>query len=325
MEEEIKKEMQSISTFRLVADVILCLLILIIAIFLISAKYNTEKFVEECHHLRKQMNEFEDYIKILTIEKESMRKEALRNAIDDFELKRNSPEDSMDTVLDSNDIPIDCRKFAENMEKDRKSNISKWRDLSDLLLEKVKTGMEDNGEEDLRRKIKRLREEIERLKKEIARLLELIPDPDSGEGDIKISVGEDTLNFESGQAVPYNTKETRIAEQKIMKRVLTMVRKKYNIIQVEGHTDNVPTGGSGGYPTNWELSEARALYLAKKIDKFLNAKGYKRKKHYLVVATGFGEFLPVIEQKEIASCKENRRIEIIFLKRNIEKYIRGNR
>lgn len=76
-------------------------------------------------------------------------------------------------------------------------------------------------------------------------------------------------------------------------------------IRVEGHTDNVPTGGAGGFATNWELSAARALAVVR----FLQENGVDATR---LSGVGFGEFQPVAPNDSPEGRSQNRRIEIVL-------------
>ena len=74
------------------------------------------------------------------------------------------------------------------------------------------------------------------------------------------------------------------------------------IIQVEGHTDNRPIN-TNQYPSNWELSTARAHSVLK----LLLDLGFAPNR---LSATGYGEFYPISEGNEAKSLQQNRRIEL---------------
>ncbi len=76
-------------------------------------------------------------------------------------------------------------------------------------------------------------------------------------------------------------------------------------IRVEGHTDNVPTGGAGGFATNWELSAARSLAVVR----FLQDSGVDATR---LSGAGFGEFQPVAPNDTPEGRSQNRRIEIVL-------------
>ena len=73
-------------------------------------------------------------------------------------------------------------------------------------------------------------------------------------------------------------------------------------IRVEGHTDNRKISTSK-FPSNWELSSARALSIVK----FFAKKGVPPAK---MSAVGYGEFRPLVENIDEKSREMNRRIEI---------------
>jgi len=74
--------------------------------------------------------------------------------------------------------------------------------------------------------------------------------------------------------------------------------------QVEGHTDNVPIM-SARFPSNWELSTARALSVVHlMINEGVEAKN--------ISAAGFGEFQPRADNDTKEGRALNRRIEIIM-------------
>lgn len=80
-------------------------------------------------------------------------------------------------------------------------------------------------------------------------------------------------------------------------------------IQIEGHTDNVKIGGALAekYPTNWELSSARAVSVVRHLVEKEGLEGRR------VVAAGFGEFNPVADNATKEGKSKNRRIEIKLL------------
>ncbi len=75
--------------------------------------------------------------------------------------------------------------------------------------------------------------------------------------------------------------------------------------QVEGHTDNVPIK-SARYPSNWELSTARALAV-------LHLQTEMGVAPENISAAGFGEFRPKADNKTEEGRRLNRRSEIVML------------
>ena len=73
------------------------------------------------------------------------------------------------------------------------------------------------------------------------------------------------------------------------------------ILQVEGHTDDIPV--SGVYADNWDLSTERALSVVR----FMVRKGVSSER---LAATGYGEFQPLATGNTDADRQKNRRIEL---------------
>jgi len=74
------------------------------------------------------------------------------------------------------------------------------------------------------------------------------------------------------------------------------------ILQVDGHTDKVPIATSR-FPSNWELSHARAL----EVVKFFIQQGLPANK---LSANGYGEYQPMNFGDSPEDLKQNRRIEL---------------
>lgn len=79
-----------------------------------------------------------------------------------------------------------------------------------------------------------------------------------------------------------------------------------NQISFEGHTDNIPMR-SPVFPSNWELSTARATSLA---HFFIDRHSFAPQK---ISVTGYGEFRPVAENDSEEGRKQNRRVDIVLM------------
>ncbi|MBK1697303.1 hypothetical protein CKO21_08580 [Rhodovibrio salinarum] len=73
------------------------------------------------------------------------------------------------------------------------------------------------------------------------------------------------------------------------------------ILRVDGHTDDRPIQ-TGRFPSNWELSTARAT----EVVKFLIGQGIPPDR---LAATGFGEYQPIAKDDSPDALRKNRRIE----------------
>jgi chemotaxis protein MotB len=77
-------------------------------------------------------------------------------------------------------------------------------------------------------------------------------------------------------------------------------------VMVEGHTDNVPIRGSL-YPTNWELSTARASTVVR----YLIGHGAAKMQ---MAASGYAALHPISPNATAAGRSRNRRVEIVLLR-----------
>ena len=74
------------------------------------------------------------------------------------------------------------------------------------------------------------------------------------------------------------------------------------VVQIDGHTDIRPIA-SAQFPSNWELSTARASSVVK----HMIARGVPAER---LVAAGYGEYQPIESGTDDASLQKNRRIEL---------------
>ena len=90
----------------------------------------------------------------------------------------------------------------------------------------------------------------------------------------------------------------------LVKLVGTMEKAPY-AIAVEGHTDNDPIRSSQ-FPSNWELSAARASAVIR----YLTSQGIAADKFR---AIGFGDTVPMVANDTKINKAKNRRVDITFL------------
>jgi chemotaxis protein MotB len=113
-----------------------------------------------------------------------------------------------------------------------------------------------------------------------------------------IRVLTDDLLFASGQATLATTARGLLGE---IGGLLNLVHT--HPIEVEGHTDNVPIQSSA-YPSNWELSTARASTVVR----FLLGSGVSASR---LTAIGYAEQRPLAGNSTAAGRSRNRRVEIV--------------
>jgi chemotaxis protein MotB len=115
-----------------------------------------------------------------------------------------------------------------------------------------------------------------------------------------ITLLSDKAFYDSGSA------ELRPQTMQILDAVDGFLKKTPNLIRVEGNTDNEPIH-TAQYPTNWELSAARAVGVARYL---VEHDGLDPTR---VSAAGYGEFRPRKPNDTDADRQENRRVDIVLL------------
>ena len=110
----------------------------------------------------------------------------------------------------------------------------------------------------------------------------------------------DSILFDSGKA------EVKKGGLEILGKVISILKDvKDKAIRIEGHTDNVQISRNLAqrYPTNWELSAARAINVAR----YLQDEGIDPGQ---LSAVAYGEWKPVATNDTAEGKAKNRRIEI---------------
>jgi flagellar motor protein MotB len=132
------------------------------------------------------------------------------------------------------------------------------------------------------------------------------------------TIDQNTLQFPPGLAIPTDTSRLSAILDSVLTQCYDAAHHRILVkrIRVEGHTDNVPIA-SLRFPSNWELSAARAIWLAKEIERDLNAHGIATGQNgVLVEAIGYADRFPRPgnDNATEAHRRLNRRIEIVFEK-----------
>lgn len=119
------------------------------------------------------------------------------------------------------------------------------------------------------------------------------------DGRMVLALPTDIL-FDSGSA-----KLSKPGKEAIQQVAAVLKDMRERRFQVEGHTDNVPIH-TAQYPSNWELSAARALVVIKTMTEAgMNGEALS--------AAGYGEHHPTASNDSDAGRADNRRIEIVVV------------
>ncbi|WP_047985120.1 flagellar motor protein MotS [Ornithinibacillus californiensis] len=111
---------------------------------------------------------------------------------------------------------------------------------------------------------------------------------------------QDSILFDPGEA------DILPSALPFLMKVGNLLSRISNDIKVEGHTDNVPMS-SYRYPSNWELSGARASSVVR----FLVAENNLKEERFSI--TGYSDTKPIVPNENSSNRSKNRRVEIVIL------------
>jgi chemotaxis protein MotB len=121
------------------------------------------------------------------------------------------------------------------------------------------------------------------------------------QGNLEITFTEELL-FESGSA------SLKAESFTLLEKIGNALTDIENEIIVEGHTDNLPLSPRTGFQSNWELSSARALTVAKLFTE--KSRIHPRR----ISIAGYGEHKPIVDNTTAKNRAINRRVAVIVVK-----------
>ena len=110
----------------------------------------------------------------------------------------------------------------------------------------------------------------------------------------------DTMLFDPGSAIIKSEAKAKLDKIALSLEAFT------NPVVIEGHTDSMPIKNEK-YPSNWELSTARATNI---ISYLTQTKKFPPGR---LSAVGYGEYMPVDKNDNPAGRAKNRRVDIVIM------------
>ncbi len=273
------------------------------------------KKVNEADNLAKELAVLQQKHKDLSFENATL-KARVANLTSDLEKttgerdKLAAEKDRLSTDLayttGQRDKAVADNKELENVLKSKSDSLSQI--IMDL---RNRIGALENENATLKQNIASLQKEKEEKVQKVSKTYEDLLDKMKGEiaqGQMTISElkGKLTVNmvdailFDSGKA------EVKTEGQAILQKIVSILKDvRDKLIRIEGHTDNVQIVGmlAKKYPTNWELSAARAINVTRYLqDQGVDPAGLS--------AIAYGEYKPVVSNDTSEGKTKNRRIEI---------------
>ena len=130
-------------------------------------------------------------------------------------------------------------------------------------------------------------------------------------GQVTISELKGKLTVNMVEAILFDSGKAEIKQEGliVLGKVIEILKPvKDKSIRIEGHTDNKPIVAplTQRYATNWELSAARAINVARYLQKQGVDAGH-------LSAAAYGEYKPVADNSTVEGRAKNRRIEIALV------------
>jgi chemotaxis protein MotB len=233
--------------------------------------------------LAERHDELNRQLETVTRENAVLRQDKLRDAADITRLEKALSARSAETGAAMSEmrqtidrLEQDKRELAENLEKERlarQARLAQLKNTYDELVDKMES-------------------EIQRGEVTISEL----------QGKLTVNLVERIL-FDSGSA------EIKPAGFQVLRRVGEILKGAADKeIRVEGHTDNVPISPrlEKTFPTNWELSTARACNVLRFLQGEIGISGGR------LIASGYGPYRPIASNGTSAGRAQNRRIQIVL-------------
>lgn len=134
------------------------------------------------------------------------------------------------------------------------------------------------------------------------------------EEEIMLRLEERGIVMELPEKILFDTGRAEIKEEffPVLDLLAELLSALPNQIIVEGHTDNVPIR-TFLYPSNWELSVARAVSVARYLVEVHNLEPRR------FMATGYGEYHPIDTNETPEGRARNRRVSIVISLKQIKE------
>lgn len=151
--------------------------------------------------------------------------------------------------------------------------------------------------------------DLERIKRELQAAI----DQNGMNGKVTVNLEERgvVLSFQDVALFPLGSAELTPGARDMIGKIGKILIKVPQYLRVEGHADDLPIN-TREFPSNWELSVARATSVVQELIHRLNFAPHR------LSATGYGEFRPRVPNDSPDNRQQNRRVDIVVLKSKYE-------
>lgn len=132
-------------------------------------------------------------------------------------------------------------------------------------------------------------------------------------GEVSVTKTEDGVVITMSDLLLFDKGGTRLSDKglDILKKVAVVLSKLAYHVKIKGHTDNEPIS-SAMFPSNWELSSARASTVVRLLVQNGVPPGY-------ISAEGYAHYHPVATNDTPQGRARNRRVEIVYERDSIAR------
>ncbi len=124
--------------------------------------------------------------------------------------------------------------------------------------------------------------------------------------DVFVERDDLVINFSDKILFPSGSAEMHQNATTLLDKLGKLIKTSNRQVRVEGHTDNRPIT-TERYPSNWELSAARASTVLRYLSERWSIHGD------ILTAIGFGEYQPLASNSTAEGRAKNRRVSILLI------------
>ncbi len=175
----------------------------------------------------------------------------------------------------------------------------------------------DNPTTEEKKKQRKLSDEILKERRQLLMVSEQFEDvlqPYVENDLVEVKRNDFWIELEMNSQLLFLSGEAELSAQAVpvLRKIAEVIRRMPNVINIEGHTDDVPID-TIEFPSNWDLSSARATTVVREFIR--NGISPKR-----LSAVGYGEFHPVADNNNIEGRNKNRRVVLVLMSQTFARY-----
>lgn len=170
-------------------------------------------------------------------------------------------------------------------------------------------------EEELKRQ--QLSEEILQERRQLFRVsndLEAVLEPYIDDNLVAVKRHDFWVELEMNSELLFSSGEAELSRKAlpVIRKVAEVIKPLPNVINIEGHTDDVPID-TVEFPSNWDLSSARATSVVRELINSRISPGR-------LSAVGYGEFHPIADNNTNNGRFKNRRVVLVLMSQAFARY-----